>query len=284
MKLLVTISLLFILNLLSAQIEAIFDLKRFKSVDENYIETYLYIYGNSLKQNKDTADNDKGVEILQYIEDIDNKIIAHKKYIIKDKSDYVEAKGIMDLQRFVVKGGEFKILLELTDLNNPSNISKHEQNFKINFNEKVNFSDIELLDSYWKTNNKDEAKNELTKSGFHMVPLVTNYFGPEFEKLAYYFEIYGMNNFTNTDHLLLKQSIFVSGTDKIAGQYNKIKKIPTNNIQPILNTFNLSNLPTGNYDLKLELIITRLKNISFKERKNGILNLRKIILQMKVLI
>ncbi len=256
MKLLVTISLLFILNLLSAQIEAIFDLKRFKSVDENYIETYLYIYGNSLKQNKDTADNDKGVEILQYIEDIDNKIIAHKKYIIKDKSDYVEAKGIMDLQRFIVKSGEFKIFLELTDLNDPSNISKHEQNFKINFNEKINFSDIELLDSYWKSNNEGESKNELTKSGFHMIPLVTNYFGPEFEKLAYYFEIYGMDNFQNTDHLLLKQSITVSGTDKIAGQYNKIKKIPTNNIQPILNTFDLSNLPTGNYDLNVELVNT----------------------------
>jgi len=121
-KSLLTILLLFYLNFLNAQIEAIFDLKRFKSNDKNYIETYLYVYGNSLKQNKDTSDNDKGVEILQYIEDKENKIIAHKKYVIKDKADYVESKGIMDLQRFVVKSGEFKIFLELTDLNDPSNI------------------------------------------------------------------------------------------------------------------------------------------------------------------
>lgn len=262
MKSLLTILLLFYLNFLNAQIEAIFDLKRFKSNDKNYIETYLYIYGNSLKQNKDTSDNDKGVEILQYIEDKENKIIAHKKYVIKDKADYVESKGIMDLQRFVVKSGEFKIFLELTDLNDPSNIEKHQQNFEINFNEKINFSDIELLDSYWKSNNDDETKKELTKSGFHMIPLVTNYFGPEFEKLAYYFEIYGMNNFPNTEHLLLKQSITVRGTDRIAGQYNKIKKIPTNSIQPILNTFDLSNLPTGNYDLKLELVNTTNQVIS----------------------
>ncbi len=262
MKLQLTILFFLNLNFLNAQIEAIFDLKRFKSNDGNYIETYLYIYGNSLKQNKDTNQNNKGVEILQYIENTDNKIIAHKKYIIKDETDYVESKGIMDLQRFSVQTGRFKIFLELTDLNDSSNTEKYEQDFEINFNKQINFSDIELLDSYWKNSNEESTENELTKSGFHMIPLVTNYFGPEFDKLAYYFEIYGMNSIQNTNHLLLRQSIIISGTNQIAGQYNKIKKIPTNSIQPILNSFDLSNLPTGNYELKLELVNTKNQTIA----------------------
>ena len=111
------------------------------------------------------------------------------------------------------------------------------------------FSDIELLDSYWKAS----EENELTKSGYHMIPLVSNYFGPEFDKLAYYFEIYNSPS-DSLGMLLLKQSIKIKSTQKIAGQYNKIKKVPTEAIYPVINTFDLNNLPTGNYELSIELI------------------------------
>ena len=60
-----------------AQIEALFDLKRFQSTDQNYIETYLYIYGNTLKESVDTSNRKKSVEILQYIEN-EEKELAQK--------------------------------------------------------------------------------------------------------------------------------------------------------------------------------------------------------------
>lgn len=261
MKIIITFFLAINIFCSHAQIEALFDLKRFKSTEENYIETYLYIYGNSLKNSIDTNINNKGVEILQYIENEDKEIVAHKKYIITDKTDYVERKGIMDLQRFPILNGDFKLFIEIKDINDSLNIEKHHQTFRVNFPETTHFSDIELLDSYWKYDENNKDKSELTKSGFQMIPLVTKYFGPEFKKLAYYFEIYGMDNYADTEHLLLKQSILISGTEKIAGQFNKIKKVPTNKIQPILNTFDLSNLPTGNYDLKLELVNTKNETI-----------------------
>ena len=257
MRFLTTSILILSFTLSFGQIEALFDLKRFKSIDANYIETYLYIYGNSLKENRDTNNNTKGVQILQYVENENNEIIDHKKYLIVEKTDYVEKEGLIDLKRFQLGNGKFKIFLEITDLNDTTNIEKHNQSFELNFNNSTQFSDIELLDSYWKNNNEDQNKNDFSKSGFHMIPLVTKYFGPEFNKLAYYFEIYGMEKFTDTENLLLKQSILIGGTNDIAGQYNKIKKVPTNSIKPILNSFDLSNLPTGNYDLKIELINTQ---------------------------
>ena len=55
----------------------------------------------------------------------------------------------------------------------------------ISYSDKLEISDIEFLDSYW----KDEKNSELSKSGIAMIPLVSNYFSPEFNKLAYYFEI-----------------------------------------------------------------------------------------------
>ena len=232
-----------------SQIEALLDIKKFHSTENDYIETYLYVFGNTLYESSDTNNTEKGIEVLQYIENQNKQIISHKKYIIKEVSDYVEKKGIIDLQRFPISEGEYTLFIEIIDINNPSNIEKHQEKFKMNYTNFPCFSDIELLDSYWKAS----EENELTKSGYHMIPLVSNYFGPEFDKLAYYFEIYNSPS-DSLGMLLLKQSIKIKSTQKIAGQYNKIKKVPTEAIYPVINTFDLNNLPTGNYELSIELI------------------------------
>ena len=141
------------------QIEALFDLKKFHSNENNYIETYLYIYGNTLSENEDSTLNEKGVEILQYIENSEKEIVAHKKYIIKENSDYVEKEGIMDLQRFPIPVGDYNIYVEINDINSSKNIEKHHQKFSLTEPNSPYFSDIELLDSYWKENENEKSEN-----------------------------------------------------------------------------------------------------------------------------
>ena len=121
MKTVFAIFILFLVSPIHSQIEALFDLKKFHSSESNYIETYLFIYGNTLFENKDSNFKDKGVEVLQYIENDKKHIVAHEKYIIKEQSDYVEKEGIMDLQRFPVSNGVFTIFLEINDINDSNN-------------------------------------------------------------------------------------------------------------------------------------------------------------------
>ena len=127
-KLLVSVFTLFTFSGWS-QIEALFDIKKFHSLENNYIETYLFVFGNTLFESLDSNFKDKGIEVLQYIEDENKKIIAHKKYTIKEEADYVEKDGIVDLQRFPVKSGKFILFIEITDINKPSNIEKYQQEF-----------------------------------------------------------------------------------------------------------------------------------------------------------
>jgi hypothetical protein len=82
MKTLFALIFNFIVFSIQSQIEALFDLKKFHSNEKNYIETYLYVYGNTLNESSDSNNKEKGVKILQFIEDENNKIIAHKKYVI----------------------------------------------------------------------------------------------------------------------------------------------------------------------------------------------------------
>ena len=131
MKTVFAVITLFIVNPLHSQIEALFDLKKFHSSESNYIETYLFIYGNTLFENQDSNFNNKGVEVLQYIENEKKQIIAHEKYIIKEQSDYVEKEGIIDLQRFPVSNGKFTIFLEIKDINDTNNTEKYQEEFSI---------------------------------------------------------------------------------------------------------------------------------------------------------
>ena len=70
-----------------------------------------------------------------------------------------------------------------------------------------------------------------------MIPLVTTYFGPEFNRLSYYNEIYFNDEIRKENSsVILTQSILVEENRKIAGQYNKLK-ISTSAVVPVLNSF-----------------------------------------------
>ncbi len=238
---------------LIAQVQATFNLKRFSSAEKPYIETYLEVYSNSLELKAlDSNHMISGVDIVQIIKDSGKKIIDFKKYTISDtlvKDQFYE--NIIDLQRFQLNNGNYNIEIQISDKHSSNEAQIHNEDFQIDFNDNlIQISDIELLDYYWKTNDVSET----SKSGYSMIPLVTDYFSPEFNKLAYYFEIYNADKYLKEESsYILLQSIKIRETGNIAGQFNKLKKIKANRITPILNSFNIDNLPTGNYDLVIQI-------------------------------
>ena len=262
MKLICTISLIFQLLTFHAQLEALFDIKKFRQGEQHFVETYLYIFGPSLLEDRDTNVKNKKVEILLFIENEQKEIVDYKKHIIEGEIDHINKNGILDLQRFFLEDGDYHLSLRLVDQNDTTNIEEHQQTFTLSKTNPVEFSDVELLDKYWKS----DSVSKLNKSGFEMIPLVTTYLGPEFNRLSYYTEIYfdeeiGRDN----PSVILTQSILVEENRKIAGQYNKLKKISTSSVVPVLNSFDLSNLPTGNYVLKLSVMDKNQQVLNSKE-------------------
>ena len=251
MKLISTILLTFQLLTFHGQLEALFDIKKFRQGEQHFVETYLYIFGPSLLQHKDTNVKNKKVEILLFIENEQREIVDYKKHVIEGEIDHINKNGILDLQRFSLEDGDYHLSLKLVDQIDTNNIEEHQQSFSLSKPKSVEFSDVELLDKYWKS----DSVSKLNKSGFEMIPLVTTYLGPEFNRLSYYNEIYFNDEIRKENSsVILTQSILVEENRKIAGQYNKLKKISTSAVVPVLNSFDLSNLPTGNYVLKLSVM------------------------------
>ena len=247
---------------LYGQLEALFDIKKFRQGEQHFVETYLYIFGPSLIQDKDTNVKNKKVEILLFIENEQKEIVDYKKHIIEGEIDHVNKNGILDLQRFSLIDGNYNLGLKLVDQTDTNNIEEHQQTFTLSKLNTSEFSDIELLDKYWKS----DSVSKLNKSGFEMIPLVTTYFGPEFNRLSYYTEIYFNDDIRKENpSVILTQSILVKENNKIAGQYNKLNKISSSSVVPVLNSFDLSNLPTGNYVLKLSVMDKNQLILSTKE-------------------
>ena len=92
--------------------------------------------------------------MLQYIEDENNKIIAHKKYIIKEEADYVEKDGIVDLQRFPVNSGKYMLFIEITDITNHQILKNTNKNLLLIIQ---NFP-VFLTLSYWIVTGKQMKK------------------------------------------------------------------------------------------------------------------------------
>jgi len=263
------LTLLFLVPLVAfAQVESTFSLARFKSPSGNYIENYLKIYSTSIQFKK----NEYGgvayaIQVTQLLKK-DTVIIDFKKYILKsaDTSTSKILEHLYDQQRFVVENNQnYHLEIELIDLFAPqSKPVVIEKEVLVNWDEnKIEFSDIELLEQYAKA----QEDTKITKSGFNLYPLVEDFVANDMVKIAYYAELY--NTLTVLDSnakYLLVQSIENYDTGKLQGEYKRVKRNTATEVQPILNIWDVEDLPTGNYVLVLQ-VIDKNKNVLAEKRK-----------------
>lgn len=238
------------LNSLSA-VQAIFNYKQFMAPAKGiYIENYLSFVSSSLKyKTKDGKPLQARLLVTQILKRNDS-IIDFKKYnvlgpVLKDSV----AVDFKDQKRFAVTPGNYEVELEVLDLNDEKGVSVTSSR-KITvkpYNQLVNISDIELIDYFKKTGVK---KNEFSKSGYDIYPMVSNYLSSEIEKLAFYFELYTKK--TN-NKVLVKQYIETYYGNILLPNYLKRSVKELKEVTPILNVFNISKLPSGNYNLVIEI-------------------------------
>ncbi len=155
-------------------------------------------------------------------------------------------------ERFVLEPGKYVIEFESNDvLSNAAKPLKTELLIEIkNRSNKTVFSQIETVEKISST----ITHPSLAKSGYEIHPFVSTFYPDYYEKLAYYSELYfSEKDVSNNERFVLTQYLtnFETG-DKIEG-YAKLSKINATAVYPVINTMDIKNLPTGNYNLVLEL-------------------------------
>jgi GWxTD domain-containing protein len=176
--------------------------------------------------------------------------------------------AFIDQQRFLLPNGDYSVEIQILDKNKKDGAPyKTIESISINFPaDKVSVSGIQLVESY----KKASSSNVLTKSGYELIPFTVNFYPQSINNLTFYSEIYNTDKvFTADNKFIVNYYIESYETGKALADYFKFIKETSKNVIVVFNEFDITNLPSGNYNMVVEI----------KDKDNRSVALNKIFFQ-----
>lgn len=218
-----------------------------------YLETSLTISGNSVQFLPVKGGKQASVNIVWRILK-GKELVKSSGYNLMSPTitDSLNKPSFIDNQRFSLENGTYELQLEIADNAFPDKKTTHKQQIIIDFkrDHKIYSSEIQALESY----NKAATQGPLTKNGYDLVPYNINYYPKTQNSLKFYIESY------NVDSVLGKQakflySYYVENSENLrrVAILNGYQKQNAQKLNALLAQFDISTLPSGNYNLVIEL-------------------------------
>jgi GWxTD domain-containing protein len=245
-----------------SQLKAYLDTKQFYDPEiGNYVEIYMQFVPSSIKyETKDEGLQGK-VAIRLNVSQKDSSFFSDV-YILESplmKDSIVE--DFYDVVRFAIKPGKYNFKIEISDvINEKSKAIKAESELLVkDLSENISISDLEIAEFARKSN----ENSNFTKSGLYILPRLTNYYPSELTKIPVYFEVYN-TNLLNDSVFVMKQIIRNAETSIELFDYEYFSKHTKSKVVPILRGVEITNLPTGKYEL-IFTVLDRSKKEQFSQ-------------------
>ncbi len=244
--------------------------KFYTPTDGPYLETYLSVVGNSVKYNKLENGKFQGKIEIAMIFSKDSIVVNYDKYEllspeITDTSNVTV--NFLDQQRFSLPNGiyEFEIIIKDINSKNPPYSAIQTIEISVPYDE-ISVSGIQLVESYTKT----IKTNILSKSGYDLVPYVYNFLPNEVNSLIFYSEIYNAENILGAgEQFLVNYYLETYESGKKLNEFTRFKRESAKLVNILFANFDIINLPSGNYNLVIEV----------RDRNNEVLSNNKIFFQ-----
>lgn len=226
----------------------------FSEENGSYIETYLSINPNSVKY-AETKDGmfKAALEITMKFKQ-EKKITAFDKYIlhspkVKDTANLKE--HFLEQKRFALPNGVYNFEISIADANSSNKPFKASEKIQLNYSpDRIEFSDMQMVDNYKPT----EKESILTKSGYDLVPYPSNFYPENKEEIIFYNELYNTSHVLGDEgQFLLKYYLQPVYTGQPMEEYLKIRRMDSRKIHSLFHKFDIQDLPSGNYQLVMEV-------------------------------
>lgn len=220
-----------------------------------YIETYLAINAKSVKYASNANKKFQGSVDITLIFRQDSIVKDYKKYTLlsPEVEDSNAIKFIfLDQQRFSLPNGKYSFDILFSDHNNPKSKFESTEEISIDFKENnLSISNIEMLESFKKIDNI----NKFSKSGYELIPYVSDFYPESNSKIKFYSEIYNSDKKFGTNQPYIT-SFYIENyeTGKKLFDYVRMKKTIAAPVNVVLSEFDISQLASGNYNLVIEVI------------------------------
>lgn len=232
-----------------------------------YIETNALIVGSSVSYKPTSNGMFAGqVEVTMLIKQADQGVVIADKYILNTVEITDTNKvtvGIVDKKRYVLPNGSYVLEATFIDLvSGKQQIVTEPLIIDFNYNN-VEISNIDLIDEYGKAQGEEQAL--YVRGNTFMTPYVVNFYPDIVDKLTFYAEVYNTESVTGGDQLLLTYAIKKHQEAGIPYGHFSQKKSKSDQVIALFNSFDISNLPSGNYDLVIE--VRNRDNVLLAEKK-----------------
>lgn len=258
-------------GIFAAGLKAYFSYATFYSpANGPYIETYLSVNGESIHYTKTKEGSYQGSLEITLLFKNGDEIKNFKKYnllspVVADTS--LPKKNFLDLQRISLVNGTYEFEIIIKDNNSSEKPFKSVQLLEIDFSANtMQISEIEFFESM----QKSAEKSMISKNGYDIVPFVSNYYPASIDKIGFYAEIYNSSKVLGADQKYLVNYYIESFETSLPfANYKAFSRQTTNEVNVVLNYFNITELPTGNYNLVIEA----------RNRDNDLLVSKKVFFQ-----
>lgn len=243
-------------------IKVYLDTKQFYAPGEgNYVEVNLQFAGLTVDYKPVTGGIQAAVAIEMEIFS-ENKSVQKRAYLLQSpivKDSIVD--DFYEVQRFALAPGSYSMHLKLMDANRPKSIVEADIPLKINeLSNTVSLSDIQIAEYAYPST----TESPFNKSGYFMIPMISNYFPQSFTKMPVYTEIYNTNILSDTV-VGVMYKILNSTKNFELDAFGSFQKKKTDAVIPIFKTIDISNLPTGTYTLQISVTNKNFDILSTKE-------------------
>lgn len=177
--------------------------------------------------------------------------IKHEEYVLESPAvrDSI-FEDFYDIQRFSLPTGKYYATIELTDLIANNDPIKGMIDVVIpEMSKNISSSNILLIE----TATKNKEATVFTKSGYDIIPRISNFYGQELTNFPFYIEIYNTNRLTDSV-FAIKQHIYDAKTNKEIDGFSKFNKMKPAPVVPFLRSMDISKLPSGSYRFEIEVI------------------------------
>lgn len=237
--------------------------------DGPYLETYLAFSGRSIYFVKNEKNKFLSNIEITMIFSQNNVVKAFDKYIVNipEQEDTLNIKNFIDQHRFALPNGSYLFEIQINDKNSINKSISGKDSITINFpTDKIMVSGIQPIETYTPT----VKPSTYTKSGYDLAPMVINFYPKTINKLAYYTEIYNTDKLLGKDEKFITKCYVESYESKIElPEYEIIKRETTKPVQVILQEIAIDKLPSGNYNLVVEV----------RDKDNQMVSINKMFFQ-----
>jgi len=232
------------------QLKAYLDHKTFYAPNTgNYVEIQLQFAGYSLKYNAVPGGLQSEVAVQLTFRDKE-KVVAADAYRLQSpvmRDSVIE--DFYDLRRYALAPGVYEMEISLQDLHTNTAPMTGKQNIEVrDFEGKPSISDIQVSEVMVAT----DSVGIFTKSGYEMIPRISNYYSNEASKLPVYIELY--NPEKSGKSIGLKQTIVSNKTKQEVEGFTRFSKHEVNQVQPVIRVLDITKLISGEYTLEYSLI------------------------------